>query len=63
MAEIGAWNLFMEWKVFDKIPDSESISFEELAASVDAEPGLVCKRSCPSPLPSPQAPCLVGRCN
>jgi len=41
MAEIGAWNLFLEWKIFDKIPNHGSISFRDLAAGVNAEEELI----------------------
>lgn len=41
MADLGSWNIFMEWKVFDKIPLEGSISLKELAESVGAEESLI----------------------
>ncbi|KAK3361779.1 O-methyltransferase-domain-containing protein [Lasiosphaeria ovina] len=43
-ADIAAWNIFMEWKAFDKIPaDGSSISYRELAAAIDAQEDLVAR--------------------
>ncbi|KAK5655126.1 hypothetical protein OQA88_6025 [Cercophora sp. LCS_1] len=41
MGEMGATYMFMEWKMFDKIPVGASISYKELAASVGAEEAIV----------------------
>jgi len=41
MAEMAAVNIFMEWKVFDKIPETGSISCKELAESIGAEYNLI----------------------
>ncbi len=41
MAELGAISLFMEWKLFDRIPVTGSISYAELAKSLDADESLV----------------------
>ena len=49
MGEIGATNMYMEWKLFDKIPVGSSISYKELADSIGAEEAIVCK-STNSPL-------------
>jgi len=45
IADFGACNLFMDWKVFDHIPlnDPVGISFADLAQAVDAEESLVGK--------------------
>jgi hypothetical protein len=43
MGEMGATYMFMEWKLFDKIPANSSISYKELATSVGAEEAVVCK--------------------
>jgi hypothetical protein len=41
MAEMGALRMLMELKIFDKIPQSGSISYKDLAASVGAEESLL----------------------
>jgi len=41
MGEIGATYMYMEWKLFDKIPETGSVSYKELAASVGAEESVV----------------------
>jgi hypothetical protein len=41
MGEIGATYMFMEWKLFDKIPTGSSISYKELAAHVGAEESVI----------------------
>ncbi|KAK0650018.1 S-adenosyl-L-methionine-dependent methyltransferase [Cercophora newfieldiana] len=41
MGEIGATYMFMEWRLFDKIPTGSSISYKELAAFVGAEESVV----------------------
>lgn len=41
MAEMAAINIFMEWKVFDKIPETGSISCKELAENIGAEYNLI----------------------
>ncbi|KAK0702185.1 S-adenosyl-L-methionine-dependent methyltransferase [Lasiosphaeris hirsuta] len=41
MGEMGATYMFMEWKLFDRIPNSGSISYKELAASVGAEEAVI----------------------
>ena len=38
--------LFSEWGVFDAIPPEGAISYSELAAKVNAEPGLISRRAC-----------------
>ncbi|KAF4825812.1 Methyltransferase fsa4 [Colletotrichum siamense] len=43
MGEIGALNQFMEWKLFDAIPDKGSISYTALATSIDADESLVAR--------------------
>ena len=43
MGEMGATYMFMEWKLFDKIPMRGSISYKELATSVGAEEAVVCE--------------------
>lgn len=43
MGEIGATYMFMEWKLFDKIPETGSISYKELAASIGAEEAVVAR--------------------
>lgn len=43
MGEIGATYMFMEWKLFDKIPTGSSISYKELAEFVGAEESVICK--------------------
>lgn len=48
MGEMGATYMFMQWKLFDKIPVGASISYKELAASIGAEEAIVC--TYPSPL-------------
>lgn len=41
MGEIGATYMFMQWKLFDKIPSGRSISYKELAASINGEESVV----------------------
>lgn len=41
MAEIGATYMFMEWKLFDRIPTGSSISYKELASFVGAEESVI----------------------
>ncbi|OTB07522.1 hypothetical protein M426DRAFT_8526 [Hypoxylon sp. CI-4A] len=41
LAEWAAIRMFMQWKFFDKIPLEGSMSYQELASSVDAEYALV----------------------
>lgn len=40
MADMASWNVFMDWKAFDKIPLEGSISLKDLAESVGAEESL-----------------------
>lgn len=40
MADMASWNVFMDWKAFDKIPLTGSISLKDLAESVGAEESL-----------------------
>ncbi|KAL8367082.1 hypothetical protein RB595_007675 [Gaeumannomyces hyphopodioides] len=40
MADMASWNIFMDWKAFDKIPLTGSISLKDLAESVGAEESL-----------------------
>ncbi|KAL8341834.1 hypothetical protein RB601_005326 [Gaeumannomyces tritici] len=41
MADMASWNVFMDWKAFDKIPLTGSISLKDLAESVGAEESLI----------------------
>lgn len=50
MGEIGATYMFMQWKLFDKIPSGRSISYKELAASINGEESVV--GMCPLPHPT-----------
>ncbi|KAK0741457.1 O-methyltransferase-domain-containing protein [Schizothecium vesticola] len=43
MGEIGATYMFMQWKLFDKIPSGRSISYKELAASINGEESVVAR--------------------
>ncbi|KAK3320256.1 O-methyltransferase-domain-containing protein [Cercophora scortea] len=43
MADCAAWNIFMEWKAFDKIPLDGSISFSDLAQAIDAQESLIAR--------------------
>ncbi|KAL0938464.1 o-methyltransferase [Colletotrichum truncatum] len=43
MAEIGALNQYMEWKLFDVIPDKGDISYAKLAESIKGDENLVGK--------------------
>lgn len=43
MGEIGATYMYMEWKLFDRIPIGSGISYKELAGSIGAEEAVVCK--------------------
>jgi hypothetical protein len=41
MAEMGAIRMFMKMKAFDKIPLEGSISYKDLASSLDAEEAMI----------------------
>jgi hypothetical protein len=61
MGEIGATYMYMEWKLFDKIPETGSVSYKELAASVGAEESVVCEwPSFPSTTRKPERNHQVG---
>jgi hypothetical protein len=47
MGELGATYQFMSWKLFDRIPDLGSISYKELADSIEADEALVCECNVP----------------
>lgn len=44
--------LFLKWKLFEKIPTTGSVSYEELAEGIGAETALICKsvpaKGCPN---------------
>jgi hypothetical protein len=46
-SHIVAQRLFTEWKVWDEIPVEGSISYADLAAKVNGEESLICKRRRP----------------
>ena len=41
MADVAAWNIFIDWKAFDYIPLDGHISIRDLALALDAEESLV----------------------
>ena len=41
MADVAAWNVFIDWKAFDHIPLDGYISICDLALALDAEESLV----------------------
>lgn len=41
LGNVAAWNIFLEWQVFDHIPAEGSISYGELAELVGAEESLI----------------------
>ncbi|KAL2023267.1 hypothetical protein VTK56DRAFT_3005 [Thermocarpiscus australiensis] len=43
MADIAAWNLFLDWKAFDHIPQDGHISISDLAQALDAQESLVAR--------------------
>ncbi|KAK4140759.1 uncharacterized protein C8A04DRAFT_39668 [Dichotomopilus funicola] len=43
LAEVGAWNIFIEWEAFDFIPLNGYISIVDLARELDAQESLVAR--------------------
>lgn len=41
MAEMGAIRMFMKIRAFDKIPQEGSVSYKDLADSLDAEESMI----------------------
>ncbi|KAL2185816.1 S-adenosyl-L-methionine-dependent methyltransferase [Thermothelomyces heterothallicus CBS 203.75] len=41
LADVAAWNIFIEWKAFDHIPLKGHISIKDLARALDAEESLI----------------------
>ncbi|KAK3936818.1 Demethylsterigmatocystin 6-O-methyltransferase [Diplogelasinospora grovesii] len=43
LADVAAWNIFLEWSAFDHIPLDSPISYADLAKAVDAQESLVAR--------------------